>query len=161
MDRFYKADQLLWRAKGFYSPKTGELIQFKDSDKILMVYMQARIDFFIREKNQPLFECQQTIADQCGLEYRTVHRITQDLVEHGVLVAGKQKPPKGRERWYYSAIVMPKLWQGDKKNPEPLTWESITQKKEDRSFYTPSKPLKPKTVPLRVIEDEDDFDLPF
>lgn len=103
---FYKAPKNLWRANGYVSPKTGEIVLLKESEKIVYTYMLDRLVFFVEKQSGSHYESQETIAEGCGLEYRVVGRILRGFMEHGVLSAKKVRPNNvGQWRWVYTGIV--------------------------------------------------------
>lgn len=102
---FYKAPKNLWRANGYISPETGEIVLLKESEKIVYTYMLDRLVFFVEKQGGDHFESQETIADGCGLEYRLVGRILRGFMDNGVLKAKKIRPnDRGQWRWVYTWI---------------------------------------------------------
>jgi hypothetical protein len=109
---FYKAPKNLWRANGYISPKTKEIVLLKESEKIVYTYMLDRLVFFVEKQGGEHFESQETIATGCGLEYRVVGRILRGFMENDVLFAKKVRPnDRGQWRWVYTRIVKDlKFW---------------------------------------------------
>lgn len=102
---FYKAPKNLWRASGYISPKTSEIVLLKESEKIVYTYMIDRLVFFVEKQQGEHFESQETIADSCGLEYRVVGRILRGFMDNEVLQAKKIRPnDRGQWRWVYTHI---------------------------------------------------------
>lgn len=102
---FYKAPKNLWRANGYISPKTSEIVLLKESEKIVYTYMIDRLVFFVEKQQGEHFESQETIADSCGLEYRVVGRILRGFMDNEVLQAKKIRPnDRGQWRWVYTHI---------------------------------------------------------
>ncbi len=119
MELFYKLSQEMCRASGFVSKSDGSMVSLSSSAKIVYAYMLHRNDFFVRQLKGDHFETQTTIADACGIEYRTVMRIMKDLTTHGVIVARKEKSDRsGYVRYSYESVSENlTYWYGKKDNP--------------------------------------------
>lgn len=155
-ENFYKAPKSLWKAKGYFSPKTGKPIPLKDSEKFVYIYMLDRLVFFVETLGKKHFESQSTIAEECGLEYKIVGKILRGFVENEVIFAEKGKPEKGgRERWFYKSIN-PNLdyWTGTKDDPVAVEKQLVQAAKKQY------KGNVQKTIPAPKW-DEDESDLPF
>lgn len=151
-ENFYKAPKSLWKAKGYFSPKTGEAIQLKESDKLVYVYMLDRLVFFVNKQKGQHFESQATIADACGLEYKVVGKILRSLMEHSVIEGKKLRPNGvGQWRWHYTSILKDlTYWVGSADNPEVIEKVAI------------GKPMSSITPVLKSIPVVNSFDdLPF
>lgn len=115
---FYKTPKDLEKAIGYISPKTGEAIEFKKTDKRVIVYLLDRLNFFVGRLGTDSYESQSTIADALGLHYKHVADCLRALIDEGVLIAEKKKPERGRERWFYHAVNTDViLWVGAKDAP--------------------------------------------
>ena len=115
---FYKTPKDLEKAVGYISPKTGEVFEFKKTDKRVIVYLLDRLNFFVEKLGLESYESQSTIATALGLHYKHVANCLRQLIDEGVLVAEKKKPDKGRERWFYRAVNTDVvLWVGTKDCP--------------------------------------------
>ena len=64
---FYQTEKGLWKAKGYYSPKTGELMNLTNAEKMVYMYMLDRVAFFVDELKTLHFESQDTIATALGI----------------------------------------------------------------------------------------------
>ena len=118
---FFQTDKVLWKAKGFFSPKTGEAVSFTPSEKSIYMYLEDRITYFVNQGGE-LFEEQGTIAEELGLEKKTVGRCVKKFEEHGVIQGGARRTGKGNLLWFYTWIDKSlKFWNGSEKYPKPIT----------------------------------------
>ena len=102
---FYQTEKGLWKAKGYYSPKTGELVNMTNSDKIVYMYMLDRVVFFVENMKTLHFESQETISESLNLERKVVGKALRGFLENGVLEGVKKKPDKGGQlQWFYSGV---------------------------------------------------------
>lgn len=143
---FYQTEKGLWKAKGYYSPKTGELVNMANSDKIVYMYMLDRVVFFVENMKTLHFESQETISESLNLERKVVGKALRGFLENGVLEGIKKKPDKGGQlQWFYSGVCKDmKYFDGDGK-----------QLKEKKQTVAPLKE-KPYIPPLG-----EDADCPF
>lgn len=102
---FYQTEKSLWKAKGYYSPKTGELVYMTNADKIVYMHMLDRVVFFVEELKTLHFESQETISENLNLERKVVGKALRGFLDHGVLEGEKRKPEKGGQlQWFYSSV---------------------------------------------------------
>ena len=155
-ENFYKAPKSLWRAKGYFSPKTGEAVQLKESEKLVYVYMLDRLVFFVDKQKGQHFESQATIADACGLEYKVVGKILRSFMDHSVIEGKKLRPNGvGQWRWHYTSILNDlDYWVGTIQEPEIIQKVFV-----DSAIKSSEQPKKANFVNATVNEDFDD--LPF
>lgn len=141
MELFYKLPQEMCRASGFVSKTDGSMIPLSSNAKIVYAYMLHRNDYFVRQLGNDHFETQTTIADACGVEYRTVMRIMKDLTKHGVIIAHLSKTDhSGYVRYFYESVTTDiTFWYGKKDNPS--FGKDVTIKKE----VVDTKPFKEHT----------------
>lgn len=153
---FYKTPKDLEKAVGYISPKTGEVIEFKKTDKRVIVYLLDRLNFFVDKLGLENYESQSTIATALGLHYKHVADCLRQLIEEGVLIAEKKKPDKGRERWFYQAVNTDVvLWIGTKSSPVLLD-------KQGNPIVSTTKSLeKGVVVQKQQAEFGEDFESPF
>ena len=114
---FYQTEKGLWKAKGYYSPKTGELMNLTNAEKMVYMYMLDRVVFFVEELKTLHFESQDTIATSLNLEKKAVGKILRTFLEQGVLDGVKRKPENGGQiQWFYSGVCKNmKYFDGDGK----------------------------------------------
>lgn len=119
---FYKLPQDLCTASGFVSKKDGSFIPLTSSAKLVYVYVLHRNQFFVTKKKGEHFETQTTIAEACGVEYRTVMRIMKDFRDNGVVVSEMKKTGgSGYVRYFYKFVDADLvLWTGKKEDPKIL-----------------------------------------
>lgn len=155
-ENFYKAPKSLWQAKGYFSPKTGEAVQLKESEKLVYVYMLDRLIFFVDKQKGQHFESQATIADACGLEYKVVGKILRSFMDHSVIEGKKLRPNGvGQWRWYYTSILNDlSYWSGTIEDPEIIQKVLI-----EAPIKNQDQPRKTSFVPATINPDFDD--LPF
>lgn len=102
---FYQTEKSLWKAKGYYSPKTGALVHMTNADKIVYMYMLDRVVFFVEELKTLHFESQETISESLNLERKVVGKALREFLEQGVLQGVKKKPENGGQlQWFYSGV---------------------------------------------------------
>lgn len=154
-ENFYKVPKSLWKADGYISPRTGKPIELKSSEKIIYVYMLDRLNFFVNRIGKKHFESQETIAKECGLERKSVARAMEAFVVNGVVEASKDKPEKGRERWFYHSINSDlQFWRGCSENPELIVKQLVGH--SNQGLVSSKQNTKPN-----VICSDDEPDLPF
>ena len=156
-ETFYKTPKTLLEADGYFSPKTGEPVVIRSSEKLIYIYMLDRLKFFVDVLGGQHFESQETIAKKCGLERKSVIRAMVSFVEHGVVQAEKGKPEKGgRERWFYHSINPDlKFWCGSIEKPEPIEKQYSSQSKRG------TIKAKKNPVPVQNYLNDEEFDGPF
>ena len=102
---FYQTEKSLWKAKGYYAPKTGWLVNMTNAEKMVYMYMLDRVVFFVEELKTLHFESQETIATSLNLEKKAVGKILRTFLENGVLEGVKKKPEHGGQiQWFYSGV---------------------------------------------------------
>lgn len=154
---FYKTPKDLEKAVGYISPKTGEAIEFRKTDKKVIVYLLDRLNFFVGKLGSDSYESQTTIADALGLHYKHVADCLRKLIDEGVLVAEKKKPERGRERWFYRSVNTDiVLWVGSQQAPLLLDTNGEVIRKENSTSTNISTQSKPYIPPLG-----EDSDCPF
>lgn len=131
---FFQTEKVLWKSKGFFSPKTGEAVSLTSSEKAIYMYLEDRITFFVKNKGSEFFEEQGTIAEELGLEKKTVGRCVKKFEEHGVLYGSARRTGRGNLLWFYTGINKDlKFWSGSEKEPKPLTGVQ-TKQQSKKSF---------------------------
>ena len=120
---FYQTEKSLWKAKGYYSPKTGLPIDLTNAEKIVYMYMLDRVVFFVEELKTLHFESQETIGECLNLEKKAVGKILRAFLNEGVLEGVKRKPDKGGQlQWFYSGVCKDlKFYDSEKKALEQKT----------------------------------------
>lgn len=153
---FYQTQKDLWRAKGYFSPKTGVAVQLTLAEKAVYMYMEDRISFFVQKRDGEYFETHETIAEAVGIERKACGKIVRKFVEEGVISAVKRKPKMGGQlQWFYSAIVTDlKFWVGTIEHPTALC---LTQVVKSRSVDHKQR----LSVPKLNSFGEDESDCPF
>ena len=103
---FYQAPKQLFRCNGFISKTTGQPVELTHSAKIVFMYMMDRTSFFTDDQKSDHYETQATIADACGMEYKAAARALKSFVEHGAIIAKKQRNLKlsPHSQWYYKSV---------------------------------------------------------
>lgn len=150
-ETFYKVPKTLLEADGYFSPKTGEPIVIRSSEKLIYIYMLDRLSFFVDVLGGQHFESQETIAKKCGLERKSVIRAMVSFVEHGVVQAKKDKPQKGgRERWFYHSI-----------NPNLKFWCGSIEKQYSSQNTRSINKANKKPIQVQNYIDDEEFDGPF
>lgn len=137
---FYQTEKSLWKAKGYYSPKTGELIHLTNAEKIVYMYMLDRVTFFVEELNTLHFESQDTIAESLNLEKKAVGKVLRKFLEHGVLKGEKRKPDKGGQlQWFYSGVCKDMKYFVKEQDKKEISFVANRQRKtlEDEDFESP------------------------
>ena len=104
LESFYKLPQSLCECDGYVSKTTGEYIELTWAYKIVYTYMLSRNEFFTGKLKGKHYEAQQTIADKCNMDYRTVGNILRSFMDNGVIRGNKVKPPVGQWRWNYHYV---------------------------------------------------------
>lgn len=87
---FYRAPKDVLAAHGFVSPKTGEFITMKSTDKLILIYMLDRTPHLTSTKGSH-FETQTTIGDAIGVEWKAAARALKVFTEHGVILSKKER----------------------------------------------------------------------
>lgn len=104
-EAFYKIPKSVLCADGYYSPRTGKAIKLTASAKLIYTYMIGRLTFFTETQGGDHYESQSTIAEGCGLEYKTVGNILREFLENDVIRGVKLRPGgRGQWRWHYKYI---------------------------------------------------------
>ena len=117
---FFQTEKVLWKAKGFFSPKTGAAVSFTSSEKAIYMYLEDKITLFVNEGGE-FFEEQGTVAEELGLEKKTVGRCVKKFEEHGVIQGSARRTSKGNLLWFYTWIDKNlKFWNGSEKEPKPI-----------------------------------------
>ena len=81
MDKFYKIDDKLLKLK-MLKDKNGKECSISANHKIVYLYLKDRFDFFTSNK-QDYFDTNKTIAENTGLEERTVIRCIKMWIDLG------------------------------------------------------------------------------
>ena len=119
---FYMAYKTLWKSNGFFSPVTGEPIKLSSSEKAIHMYLSDRIAFFVGKQGKEFFEEQGTIAEELGLDKKTVWRCMKKFKEHAVVTGDSRRTAKGNSLWFYREIKNDlSFWTGSEGEPKPLT----------------------------------------
>src|SRR5574344_187931 len=151
---FYKTDKALWKAKGFFSPKTGEAVTISILDKAVYMYIENRITFFVDVKKGEYFETHDTIAENLGLEKKAVGKSTKKWRDAGVFHGKSKRSASGNLQWTYSGVVRElNFWSGEVENPVPIIPEMYDQDKEVNA--TKTQPASPRYVYVSNPEDEE------
>lgn len=87
---FYRAPKDVLAAHGFVSPKTGEFIAMKSTDKLILIYMLDRTPHLTSTKGSH-FETQATIGDAIGVEWKAAARSLKVFTDHGVIMCKKER----------------------------------------------------------------------
>lgn len=104
-EAFYKIPKSVLCADGYYSPKTGKAVKLTASAKLIYTYMIGRLTFFTEKQGGDHYESQSTIAEGCGLEYKTAGNILREFLDNDVIRGVKLRPNgKGQWRWHYKYI---------------------------------------------------------
>lgn len=104
MESFYKLPQSLAECSGFISKTTGDPVDLTWSAKAVYTYMLSRNEFFTEKLKGTHYEAQETIADKCNMDYRTVGNFLRMFMKHGVIKGNKVKPSVGQWRWNYHDV---------------------------------------------------------
>lgn len=151
---FYKTDKALWKAKGFFSPKTGEAVSISILDKAVYMHIENRITFFVDVKKGEYFETHDTIAESLGLEKKAVGKSMKKWRDAGVFHGKSKRSASGNLQWTYSGVVRDlNFWNGDVEKPIPITPEMYDPDKE--AIDPKAQPVKPKYVYVPNPEDEE------
>lgn len=151
---FYKTDKALWKAKGFFSPKTGEAVSISILDKTVYMHIENRITFFVDVKKGKYFETHDTIAESLGLEKKAVGKSTKKWRDAGVFHGKSKRAASGNLQWAYSGVVRDlNFWNGEEDNPVPISPEMYDPDKEDSAPKT--QPTSPRYVYVPNPEDEE------
>lgn len=135
---FYQTQKVLWKSNGFFSPTTGEAIKLTSSEKAVYMYLSDRITFFVEKQGSEFFEEQGTVAEELGLEKKTVWRCMKKFKEHAVVVGQSRRSSKGNMLWFYTEIKKDlKFWVGSEQEPKP-----ITPIKVNKTTFLAKKPSK-------------------
>lgn len=120
---FYQTEKGLWKAKGYYSPNTGEAITLTLAEKAVYMYIEDRVGFFVHAMKGEYFETHETIAEAVGIERKACGNIIRKFIENGVVCAVKRKPKTaGQLQWFYTNVDKSlKFWNGSEKEPKPIT----------------------------------------
>lgn len=153
---FYKTDKALWKAKGFFSPSTGEAVSISTLDKAVYMYIENRITFFVDVKKGEYFETHDTIAESLGLEKKAVGKSTKKWRDAGVLKGKSKRSSCGNLQWTYSGVERNlNFWNGAEDKPVPIVPEIYDPEKEVGVETKPQKAVKPKYVYTPSPEDEE------
>lgn len=87
---FYQAPKDLLSCHAFVSPVTGESIEMKSTDKLILIYMLDRTTMFNKNGGRH-YETQSTIGDGVGVEWKAAARSLKRFVQHGVIAAVKER----------------------------------------------------------------------
>ena len=119
---FYMAYKTLWKSNGFFSPVTGEPIKISSSEKAIHMYLSDRIGFFVGKQGKEFFEEQGTIAEELGLDKKTVWRCMKKFKEHAVVIGDSRRTARGNALWFYKGIKNDlSFWTGSEGEPKLLT----------------------------------------
>ena len=119
---FYQTQKVLWKSNGFFSPATGEAVKLTSSEKAIYMYLTDRITFFVEKQGSEFFEEQGTVAEELGLEKKTVWRCMKKFKDHAVVVGQSRRSSKGNMLWFYTRIEKNlNFWVGSEQEPKPLT----------------------------------------
>jgi hypothetical protein len=155
---FYKYPEVLMRATGYVSPKTGELIELTANDKNVYVVMKKRNTFFDKH-----FDKQEDIAKLCGVSVKQVGRIIRGFIDSGLMVANKGQAGQ-HKNWRYEKVLDIVLYV-DNDNTEMLPeipedfWRSDVKQNKVVKEWSGKKPASAPQQPEQNFDDE--FDLPF
>ena len=131
---FCKLPRSLMQANGYISPKDCKAVKLSATEKIIYVHLADRVKFFVSKKGRTLFESQETIAEACGVEVKTVGRVLKGFRDNGVVCAKKGKEAGSiHHRYYYTKVdTNLTLWKGSIDNPEKIPDAQHKPKKEEK-----------------------------
>ena len=125
---FYMAYKTLWKSNGFFSPVTGEPVKLTSSEKAIHMYLSDRIRLFVGKLGKEFFEEQGTIAEELGLDKKTVWRCMKKFKDHAVVTGDSRRTAKGNSLWFYREIKNDlSFWTGSEAEPKPLTTSKAKQ----------------------------------
>lgn len=124
-EEFYKFPKELARATGYVCQKTGEMVKFTPSTKIVYAYMINRNEFFTERLKGKHFESQKVIAESCGMDEKSCGKILRKMLDHGLLEGERKQPERGgHPRYYYKTVNTDvQLWEKGKKVADSTTQE--------------------------------------
>ena len=131
---FCKLPRRLMQASGYISPKDGKAVKLSATEKIIYIHLADRVKFFVGKKGGTLFESQETIAEACGVEVKTVGRVLKGFRDNGVVWAKKGKEAgSAHHRYYYTKVdTNLTLWKGSIDNPVKIPDTQHKPKKEEK-----------------------------
>lgn len=105
LQKFYKSPQDVFACHGFVSPKTGDFVEIKSTDKLILIYMLDRTPHLTATTGKH-FETQSTIGDAVGVEWKAAARSLKMFVEHEVIAGRKERNLAISPHlcYYYSAV---------------------------------------------------------
>lgn len=152
---FIMVDYDLLKARGFINPKTGVPEKLTPNDKLVYVYVRARIKYFVDEKKGEYYDTQEAIANALCMDIKSARKALDKFIEAGVLDACK-KLHRNYYNYRYSKMAEITLWEYG---------ESKDDIKVIKPVYTEVKSIvgKPrqKIVQAQSYIDEEEFDGPF
>lgn len=150
---FYKYPEILMRATGYISPKTGGLVELTANDKNVYIIMKKRNTFFDKH-----FDKQEDIAKLSGISVKQVGRIIRGFIDSGLINANKGTTEKYKN-YRYEKVNDIVLYSG--KNAEGMLptipedfWKSEIKQTKTVSEWRGKTSTK---IPLEF----DESDLPF
>lgn len=132
-EEFYKFPKELARATGYVCQKTGEMVKFTPSTKIVYAYMISRNEFFTEKLKRRHFESQRVIAESCGMDEKSCGKILRKMLEHGLLEGERKQPEQGgHPRYYYKTVNTDvQLWKRGEGAARPTALD------EDKERFPP------------------------
>ena len=125
---FYMAYKTLWKSNGLFSPVTGEPIKLSSSEKAIHMYLSDRIAYFVGKLGKEFFEEQGTIAEELGLDKKTVWRCMKKFKEHAIITGESRRTARGNALWFYKGIKNDlSFWTGSEEEPKPLVASKAKQ----------------------------------
>lgn len=151
---FITVEYDLLKAKGFINPKTGVPEKLTPNDKLVYVYVRARIKYFVDEKKGEYYDTQEAIANALCMDIKSARKALDKFIEAGVLDACK-KLHRNYYNYRYSKMAEITLWEyGESKDDVKIIKPVYAEVK------TTSKP-KQKVMQVQNYIDDEEFDGPF
>lgn len=153
---FIMVEYDLLKAKGFISHKTSKPEKLTPNDKLVYVYVRARIKYFVEEKKGEYYDTQEAIANALCMDIKSARKALDKLIESGILVACKKLHRNYYNYRYYKMSEIT-LWEyGDSKDDIKIIKPTYAEVKNT----VKSKPVQ-KAAPQVQSYLDDDLDLPF
>lgn len=94
-ERFLKLPYILLQTTGFVSPVSRQEVKLTLTDKVLYSYIKNRFDFFTKD-GKLYFDTQQSIAEACSLDIKTVGNSIRKFTKEGLTDVQKRPTLGGK-----------------------------------------------------------------
>ncbi len=134
---------------GFKTAVLQQVVAFLvDQQRLHQVFVLV----VVGKQGKEFFEEQGTIAEELGLDKKTVWRCMKKFKEHAVVTGDSRRTAKGNSLWFYREIKNDlSFWIGSEGEPKPLTAPKAKQNNSKHAADRAAFPEYDDDLPERAM----------